>query len=75
MDIQGTGITVDTHLDDTNSPLMDRDQVDLPWVRDQGTWVGNMVNMETLHLLIHGVMVHHRHRHRGLCSLNMVLLP
>lgn len=70
--IQATGTTVDTPQDDTNSPPMDRDQVDLLWGRDQGTWVGNMVNMETLHLLTLGAMVH-RHR-RGLCFLNMVLL-
>ena len=72
VDIQATGTTVDTLQDDINSPLMDRDQVDLQWAHGQGTWVGSTVNMETLHLLTLGVMVHHRHR--GLCSLNTVPL-
>lgn len=69
--IQARATTVATHQDDINSPPTDRDQVDLHWARDQGTWVGNMVNMETLHLLTLGIMAHHRRR--GLCSLNTVL--
>lgn len=69
--IQVTATIVHTHLDDINSRHTDRDRVDLQWARDQGIWVGNMVNMETLHLLTLGTMVHRRHR--DLCSLNTVL--